>query len=243
MILEQQYQSYTSVEHNTWAELFERQSKTILQTAAAEFKKGFALLSFDPYKVADLSIVNKILRPASGWSVIPAPGLVSNRNFFSMLIHKQFPVTVTMRKPEEIAFSELPDIFHDVYGHVPMLMNSMFCEFMTKYSDMAINYSEDDAIVACFGRLYWFTMEMGLIKEDDELKPFGGAILTSSGEIENIRKPMVPKYPFNIDQVINTEYDNFQLQKEYFYINSFYDLFKSLNDIGPCIDKMLVGKI
>jgi phenylalanine-4-hydroxylase len=148
-----------------------------------------------------------------------------------------------MRKPEEISFSELPDIFHDVYGHVPMLMNNMFCDFMTKYSSIAIDYSDDDNIVACFGRLYWFTMEMGLVREGGELKPFGGAILTSSGEIENIRNPLVAKHHFDLEQVINTEYDNLQLQKEYFYIDSFYELFQSLTDMSFHIDKMLAAKL
>jgi phenylalanine-4-hydroxylase len=238
MILQQDYQSYTSEDHHTWSVLFERQSQSILRIASDEFKKGFALLSLDPHKVAHFSDVNKILKKVSGWSVIPAPGLVSNREFFTMLCNKQFPVTISMRKPEEIAFAELPDIFHDIYGHVPMLMNTLFCDFMTRYSDAAISYSDDDAIVAYFGRLYWFTMEMGLVNEGGVLKPFGGAILTSSGEIENIRNPAVPKRAFNLEQVIHTEYDNLQLQKQYFYIESFYDLFQSIGQMPAIIERM-----
>ena len=243
MTLQQDYSYYTQEDHTTWSILFERQSKSILRIASEEFKKGFALLSLDPMKVAKLTDVNKVLQKVSGWSVIPAPGLVSNRDFFSMLCNKQFPVTVSMRKPDEIAFSELPDIFHDIYGHVPMLMNTMFCEFMSKYSSIAINYSDDDSIVACFGRLYWFTMEMGLVSENGVLKPFGGAILTSSGEIENIRNPAVPKRMFNLEQVIHTDYNNLELQKEYFYIESFYDLFQSLTDMRSHIEKIQAANI
>ena len=239
----QEYENYSQEDHATWSTLFERQSKTILKIASSEFVKGFNLLSLDPHHVANLGTVNKMLKDVTGWRVIPASGLVSNKDFFSLLRDKKFPVTVSMRKPEEIAFSELPDIFHDVYGHVPMLMNRMFCEFMSAYSGLAIDFSEDEGITACFGRLYWFTLEMGLIREDNVIRPFGGAILTSSGEVDNINNPDVPKHPFNLLQVINTPYDNLQLQKEYFFIDSFHQLFDSLKDLKVYLDKQRIVHI
>lgn len=112
-----------------------------------------------------------------------------------------------------------------------MLMNSLFCDFMSEYSQIAINYLNDENAVTAFGRLYWFTLEMGLIKEDGVMKPFGGAILTSSDEIKNITNPDIPKYPFSLEQIIATPYDNLKIQKEYFYVESYGQLFESLSNI------------
>ncbi|SEN90815.1 Phenylalanine 4-hydroxylase [Chitinophaga rupis] len=240
MYPEQNYLLYTEEDHRTWTTLFERQSSTILRIAATEFQKGFKQLSLAPDRVANMEMVNNMLYPATGWKVIPVEGLVPNRDFFTMLINKQFPVTVHMRKPHEIDFAELPDIFHDVYGHVPMLMNSLFCEFMANYSSIAINYAENDDIVNYFGRLYWFTLEMGLIRENDILKPYGGAILTSSGEVKNIDDSRIPKHAFNLQQIISTPYDNLKIQQEYFYIDSFYQLFDSLKDMRRLADSLAV---
>jgi phenylalanine-4-hydroxylase len=227
----QNYDSYSEKDHNTWSLLFKRQSNFILNEAAEEFKKGFKMLSISPDKVVNLEELNKKLSEISAWNVTGVSGLVPNNLFFSMLKNKKFPVTVTMRKPEELAFSELPDIFHDVYGHVAMLLNETFSKFMVEYSRIALKYIDDETTVSYFGRLYWFTLEMGLIKEGGHLKPYGGAILTSSGEIENINNPSIAKYPFDLEKVIHTEYDNLKVQKEYFFIESFEQLFSSLHDL------------
>jgi phenylalanine-4-hydroxylase len=237
MELSQDYNSYSPADHQTWSVLFEKQQERVATYAAAEFKKGFDLLSLDPTCIARLEQVNAVLMPVSGWSVIPASGLVSNKEFFFQLINKKFPITVKIRRPEELTFSELPDIFHDICGHVPMLMNNLFCEFMSEYSKIAINYLDDENAVTAFGRLYWFTLEMGLIREKEGLKPFGGAILTSSDEILNISHPDVPRHPFNLEQIIATPYDNLKLQKEYFYIESYEQLFDSLSGIRNVLGK------
>jgi len=233
----QNYASYSEEDHNTWSLLFKRQSDFTLNSAAEEFKKGFRKLSFPKDRVVNLDELNKKLSEISDWNVAGVTGLVPNELFFSMLENKKFPVTVTMRKPEELAFAELPDIFHDVYGHVAMLLNETFSKFMVEYSRIALKYLEDETTVEYFGRLYWFTLEMGLIQEDGVLKPYGGAILTSSGEIENINNPAVKKQPFDLEKVIHTPYDNLKVQKEYFFIESFEQLFSSLQEMDALLAK------
>ncbi|MDO6435715.1 phenylalanine 4-monooxygenase [Flavitalea sp. BT771] len=237
MIVEQDYTGYTAADHNTWSVLFQRQGKAVLTHAAGEFKKGFSSLSLDPHRIPMLEDVNRLLATVSGWSLVPVTGLVPNDVFFGLLIQKRFPITVSMRSPGEIDFAELPDIFHDVYGHVPMLMNELFCEFMSDYSHIAINYLDDPGIIDYFGRFYWFTLEMGLIREDDLLKPYGAAILTSAGEIRNIQSAATAKRPFDLHTVITTRYDNLHLQKEYFYIDSFDQLFDGLKGMQALLDK------
>jgi len=236
-MIKQNYASYTNEDHQTWSLLFERQSRFILDEAAEEFKKGFKTLSIPSDKVVNIDELNRTLDRLCDWNVVGVTGLVPNELFFDMLQNKKFPVTVTMRKPHELAFSELPDIFHDVYGHVAMLLNETFSSFMVEYSRIALKYIDDVTTVEYFGRLYWFTLEMGLIQEKGKLRPYGGAILTSSGEIENINSPAVARHPFNLEQVIHTPYDNLKVQKEYFFIDSFQQLFDSLQDMDMLLEK------
>lgn len=235
MYIPQIYESYSDEQHQTWRALFQRQYGIITHNASESFLRGFRLLSLDSERIARLEDVNEKLVKTSGWSVVGVAGLVSNRDFFQMLIEKKFPVTVNMRNADEIDFSELPDIFHDIYGHVPMLLNEMYCEFMAEYSKLAIKYVDDEVATNLFGRLYWFTLETGLVYEAGETKPYGGAILTSKNEILNIKNELIPKHDFDLYKLIGTEYNSLKLQKEYFVIKSFEQLFDSLRDIEKCV--------
>src|ERR1041385_5317302 len=167
MIAEKKTATYAAEDHATWRHLFGRQTKTIQARAAREFLDGFNLLSLDPKRVPTLADVNQKLRTLSAWQVAPANGLVPIRDFFDMLNERKFPVNTNIRRPSEIDFSELPDLFHDIVGHVPMLFdNTVFGEFMQRYSRISRGYTHSDLAMTYCSRLYWFVIEMGLKREN-----------------------------------------------------------------------------
>jgi phenylalanine-4-hydroxylase len=175
--------------------------------------------------------LSRRLESISGWTLVPVTGLIPTKAFFYLLINKKYPITVSIRKPWEIDFSEQPDIFHDVCGHLPMLTNYKFIKFLTAYSIIALKYIYNDRAVDFLGRLYWYTYEMGLINEEGTCKPYGAAIITSAGEIANVRRADIPKYPFELSHIFSTPYNPYKLQNEYFVINSFDDLFNCIESL------------
>jgi (S)-3,5-dihydroxyphenylglycine transaminase len=241
-IVDQNYENYTEEDHNVWKTLCERQGKLDQGRISRDYLKGFINLEIDREKVVRIEEVSKRLEAISGWTLIPVTGLLPTRDFFYMLINKRYPVTVPIRKPFEIDFSEQPDIFHDICGHLPLLTNEKFTRFLTAYSIIAIKYINHDRAVEFLGRLYWYTYEMGLINEDGQTKPYGGAVITSAEEIENVYKGNIAKYPFDLEHIFKTAYNPFKLQNEYFIINSFDDLFNSLEHLEDTLQRHLLLK-
>jgi monomeric phenylalanine-4-hydroxylase len=230
-ITEQFYKNYSEQDHETWKILCDRQSNLDHTKIAKVYLEGFESLKIGNSKIPKISEVSARLKEVSGWTLIPVTGLLKPKEFFLMLINKEYPVTVSIRKPHELDFSEQPDIFHDICGHLPLLTNEQFVKYLTKYSIIAIKYVKNERAIEFLGRLYWYTYEMGLIREDGQNKPYGGAVITSSEEIKNIERKKENIYQFNIDRIFNTKYNPFDLQNEYFYINSFDELFQSLKSI------------
>lgn len=224
----QNYHLYTPEDNNTWSILCGRQVKLRKGIVSQEYLKGFDLLQLDHNRIVEIEELSNRMQEVSGWTLIPVTGLIPTKDFFYMLINKKYPVTISIRKPHEIDFSEQPDIFHDVLGHLPLLTNEKFYRFLTAYSIIALKYVNNERAVEYLGRLYWYTYEMGVIVENGELKPYGGAIITSEEEITHMRNESTPKHPFDIDHIFRTPYNPFKLQNQYFIITSFDDLFESL---------------
>lgn len=240
LFVSQNWENYKAEDHETWSTLMNRQMKMHNGKISNEFLKGYHDLQLDKTRIIKIEELSKRIEAISGWTLVPVNGLIPTRDFFYMLINKMYPVTVFIRRPGEIDFSEQPDIFHDVCGHLPLLTNEKFIKFLTTYSTIALKYVNNDRAIDLLGRLYWFTYEMGLIEEEGEMKPYGGAIITSAGEINNINDPNIPKYPFSLDHIFRTPYDLYKLQKEYFVIQSFDDLFNSLEDLEPKLIEYLL---
>lgn len=236
----QDYDMYLPEDHETWSILSGRQSNLHNQYVSREYLNGLEKLKLDKNRIIKIDEISDMLESISGWTLVPVTGLIPTRDFFYMLINKKYPITVPIRKPSEMDFSEQPDIFHDVYGHLPLLTNEKFIKFLTAYSIIALKYVNNDRAIDFLGRLYWFTYEMGLINENGEYKPYGGAIITSAGEMANIRKEEIPKYQFDLERIFKTPYDNFKLQKEYFVIDSFDDLFNSIERLETTLIEQLL---
>lgn len=232
---------YSAEDHETWAKLNQRVNLLHDGRVSKTFIDGCRNLDFDRQKIIRLEDLSNRMEAISGWTLIPVSGLIPTMDFFYMLTNKKYPITVSIRKPWEIDFSEQPDIFHDIYGHLPLLLNEKFMQFITTYSKTALDYVHNERAVEFLGRLYWYTYEMGLIAEDGVYKPYGAAIITSANEIRNSKDDRVPKHPYSIDQVFHTPYNPFDLQKEYFVINSFDDLCESMQDLEARIEENLAA--
>ena len=229
--IKQNYGLYESTDHDTWAVLSQRHEALQEANISKEYLNGFADLQLDKKKIVRINELSKRLEAISGWTLIPVTGLIPTRDFFYMLINKRYPVTVSIRRYSEIDFSEQPDIFHDVCGHLPLLTNEKFIRFLTAYSIIALKYVSNDRAIEFLGRLYWYTYEMGVIFEDGCYKPYGGAIITSAEEIANLNNPLVPKHRFDLNNIFKTPYNPYKLQNEYFVIDSFDDLFDSIEHL------------
>ncbi|NSL86202.1 phenylalanine 4-monooxygenase [Chitinophaga sp. Mgbs1] len=222
---------YQETDHHTWSQLFEKQHQLGNEHLSSAYLEGYEKLGLNDRRIVRIEDISRRLEAMSGWTLVPVAGLIPTRDFFYMLINKKYPVTVYIRQPHELDFSEQPDIFHDVYGHLPLLTNEKFTRFLTSYSIIALKYVNNDRAVDFLGRLYWFTYEMGLIKENGESKVYGGAIITSAEERANIESGAAPVYPFALDHVMNTPYNPYKLQQQYFVINSFDELFNVIEGL------------
>lgn len=237
--IDQDYNAYTGDDHLVWEELNRRQSALNRQMVSEEYWYGLDLLQIKNSKIPDIAELSKKLSGFTGWSLVPVKGLIPAADFFNLIINKRYPVTTGIRKASELDFSELPDIFHDILGHLPLLINKKFSDFLIEYSKIAIRYVTNEYAVELLARLYWYTYEMGLIIENNEFKVYGGAIITSANEIQNIQDPHVPKHSFNLDLIFRTPYNPYKLQNEYFVINDFSSLFNSLMNLESRLERHL----
>jgi phenylalanine-4-hydroxylase len=218
---------YTDEEKNTWSFLLRRQNELIKTRASKDFIRGVELLSFTD-ELPQHQEITDILNAHTGWGVAPVPALIQTQTFFDLLANKRFPAANFIRIPAEIDYIKEPDIFHEIYGHCPLLTNEPYANFMCEFSKIAAK--ADPKIQRRLFRLFWFTVEFGLIKEDNQYKAYGGGILSSKSEViysvesdVPLRRPMIAMdallTPFRIDI----------LQPEYFVIDSYEDLFKLID--------------
>lgn len=230
-VVDQKYNTYSESDHFVWEELNRRQSALNRNKISKEYLFGLDKLQLAKTRIADITHLSNKMSQLTGWSLVPVNGLIPAREFFTLIINKQYPITTSIRTVSELDFSEQPDIFHDIFGHLPLLLNRKFSDFLVAYSKISIKYVENEQAVEFLARLYWYTYEMGLINEENELKAYGGALITSANEIENIRNIRVPKHSFDLDLIFRTPYNPYKLQKEYFVIKDFSNLFDSLANL------------
>ncbi|MCP5381010.1 MAG: phenylalanine 4-monooxygenase [Kordiimonadaceae bacterium] len=228
--LEPKQREYKAKEHKTWDILFQRQLDILKGRACEQFFDGLKLLNFDSGGIPDFKKTNKILKSITGWSVVPVPMLIPDHVFFYHLANKRFPAGNFIRKREQIDYIEEPDVFHDVFGHVPLLTNPSFARYMEAYGRAgwkALDYNHLKALSA----LYWYTVEFGLINSIDGLRIYGAGILSSAEESPYSLEAKSPnRIHLNVDRVMRTDYKIDDLQQSYFVIDSFEELFKQTEE-------------
>ena len=233
-IIEQNWGAYSVADHNTWKTLYNRQLETLKARVCEEYLEGLKTLHLVADTVPDFAQMNKHLRAATGWEVLAVPGLIASKPFFSMLANRQFPAGTFIRTPEQLDYLEEPDIFHDVFGHIPLLSNPAYANYMQEYGRAGLAALEHKGI-KFLARLNWYTIEFGLIKNNGEVKAYGAGIMSSYGEAKYLfNDPSANWLQFDIDRVLRTGYYIDDLQASYFTIDSFESLFKQ------CIERPFI---
>ncbi len=223
--IDQPYERYTEEEQARWRFLYERQRKLLAGYASEAFIHGLEKLNADE-AIPRLDDANEVLRKATGWELVAVPGLIPDDVFFNHLANRRFPVSWWMRREDELDYLVEPDIFHDFFGHVPLLSNPVFAEYMRKYG-MGGPKAIEHGAQKMLARLYWYIVEFGLIDTSGGLRAFGAGMLSSKNEtIYSINDPKPNRIGFDLERVLNTDYMVDDFQKTYFVINSFDQLFE-----------------
>lgn len=220
------YCLYTDAENAIWAELYARQRKAIEHAATEEFIHGLQLLNLPTDRVPQLPEVSAVLKRETGWTLEAVPALIPFDYFFELLASKRFPAATFVRVREELDYLQEPDIFHELFGHSPMLTNPYFAEFTHAFGKLGLKASEEDRVF--LARLYWFTVEFGLIrKPGGALKIYGGGILSSIGETDYaVHSERPQRHRFRVLEALRTPYRIDIMQPVYFVIEDLRELFE-----------------
>ncbi|UAB72469.1 phenylalanine 4-monooxygenase [Vibrio sp. SCSIO 43132] len=215
---------WTDEENSVWHQLVERQLGCIQNKACDEYMDGLDKLNLPSDRLPQLEEINAVLKPATGWQCEAVPALISFDRFFELLANKHFPVATFIRTKEDMEYLQEPDIFHEIFGHCAMLTHPAFAAFTEKYGKLGLNASKEDRVF--LARLYWFTVEFGLIKNQNGLSIYGGGILSSPGETQYVYsgKPMIA--PLDPIEVLRTPYRIDIMQPKYFYLDGIEQLFE-----------------
>jgi phenylalanine-4-hydroxylase len=224
--VEQQWGAYTPDQHELWRRLYARQAALIPDYACDEFSDTLKVLNFGE-GIPRFDAINARLGPATRWQLVAVPGLVPDLVFFEHLANRRFPVTVWLREPREFDYIVEPDVFHDFFGHVPMLFNPIFANYMQAYGRGGIKAHALGAI-EMLSRLYWYTVEFGLIDSPRGLRTYGAGILSSGGEIGYcLESPDPNRIGFDLLRIMQTRYKIDTYQETYFVIRDFEQLFEA----------------
>jgi phenylalanine-4-hydroxylase len=224
--VDQDWDAYSAQEHELWRRLYRRQASLVPRYACAEFRATLATLNFGE-GIPRFDAINEKLRAASGWQLVAVPGLVPDLTFFEHLAQRRFPVTVWLRDPAEFDYIVEPDLFHDFFGHAPMLFNPVFANYIQAYGRGGIKAHALGAI-EMLARLYWYTVEFGLIETPEGLRTYGAGILSSGGEIAYcLESPDPNRIGFDLVRIMQTRYKIDTFQETYFVIRDFEQLFEA----------------
>jgi len=222
--VDQGWEHYTPAEHATWKLLFERQERLLPGRACAEFVAGMAALPIAHDTIPDFRRLSEVLMASTGWQVVAVPGLVPDDVFFDHLAHRRFPAGNFLRRADQLDYIEEPDVFHDVFGHVPLLMHPVFADYLQAYGLGGLKAQRLGAL-AQLARVYWYTVEFGLLRGDDGLQIYGAGIVSSFAETSfAIDDPSPNRLGFDLARVMRTRYRIDDFQETYFVLNGLKDL-------------------
>lgn len=227
--ISQGWESYSAAEHAMWDRLFERQSKVLAGRAAPEVLNGMAALTLHGGGIPDFRRLSDALGSRTGWEVVAVPGHVPEAVFFDHLANRRFPAGYFIRRPEQIDYLEEPDVFHDVFGHVPLLVDPVFADFLQKFGELACKAEAHGGLLA-MARLYWFTVEFGLTQHENGLRLYGAGIASSSKEsVWSLEADTPRRIAFDLPRVLRSDYNIDDLQRTYMVVRDFEQLFEAVS--------------
>ncbi|WP_300395804.1 phenylalanine 4-monooxygenase [Henriciella sp.] len=238
--IDQGWSSYSDEEHAVWDLLYKRQMDVLPGRAAPEFLDGLKALDLGRGGIPEFETMSDELESLTGWRVVAVPGLVPDEVFFDHLANRRFPAGQFIRKREELDYLQEPDVFHDVFGHVPMLTNPVFADYMEAYGKgglRSLNY----AALKNLASLYWYTVEFGLIRSGEGLRIYGAGIVSSKSEsIFALEDPSPNRVGFDLERLMKTDYRIDDFQQTYFVIDSYDQLFRATvdTDFAPIYERL-----
>ena len=241
--IRQRWEDYTPEQHGIWRTLYKRMEKILPGRACDEFMSGLRALDIGAGQIPNLERMSDALEKLTGWRAVPVPSLVPDDIFFEHLANKRFPVGRFIRRKDQLDYIEEPDIFHDTFGHVPMLAHPVFGDYMQAYGKGGQRALKEFGMLKQLARLYWYTVEFGLINNPGGMRIYGSGIVSSSAEsVYALDNPSPNRIAFNLERVMRTDYRIDDFQETYFVIDSFEKLFKdTYQDFGPLYAKLKSG--
>ena len=234
--------NWSSEEDSVWHDLVERQLVLVKQRACKEYLAGLELLNLPLDRAPQIVDINRVLKETTGWQIEPVPALINFDRFFALLADKKFPVATFLRTREEFDYLQEPDFFHEIFGHCAMLTNPQFAEFTHTYGRLGKSANNKERVY--LARLYWFTVEFGLVKEQGKTKIYGGGILSSPGETVYALDDDIPvRSTLDVHTVLRTPYRIDIMQPQYFVLDDISQLYElSQKDLMSCVkDAMTAG--
>ena len=226
-VVEQPWDSYTRTDHEVWDTLYKRQRELLPGRACKEFLAGVERFGLGDGGIPKFSELNQVLGKTTGWELVAVEGLLPDEVFFDHLANRRFPVSWWIRKPDQLDYLSEPDLFHDLFGHVPLLLNPVFADYMQAYGRGGMKaFAIGPEALMNLTRLYWYTVEFGLINTDEGMRIYGAGIVSSKGESIYCLDSAAPnRIGFGLERVMNTRYRIDTYQQTYFVIDSFEQLF------------------
>jgi phenylalanine-4-hydroxylase len=236
--IDQGFEHYTPAEHAVWKTLFERQTSLLPGRACDAFVAGMRALPIGPDGIPDFRRLSGVLMQHTGWQVVAVPGLVPDEVFFEHLAHRRFPAGSFIRKVHELDYLEEPDVFHDVFGHVPMLMNPVIADYIQAYGVGGLR-AQELGVLPQLARVYWYTVEFGLVEEHGGLRIYGSGIASSFTEsVFALDDPSPNRIRFDLERVMRTNYRIDDFQETYFVLRHLDDLLELAKvDFAPLYER------
>lgn len=237
--IDQGWERYSTAEHATWKRLYERQARLLPGRACDEFIDGMRRLPLGADEIPDFRRLSEVLHRATGWQVVAVPGLVPDEVFFEHLAHRRFPAGRFIRDPQSLDYLEQPDVFHDVFGHVPMMMNPVLADYIQAYGVGGLR-AQKLGVLPQLARVYWYTVEFGLLEQRDGLRIYGSGIVSSHAEsLFALDDPSPNRVRFDLERVMRTRYRIDDFQETYFVIGGLDELLELARiDFAPIYDRV-----
>ncbi|HEX7940022.1 MAG TPA: phenylalanine 4-monooxygenase [Gemmatimonadaceae bacterium] len=228
--ISQNYARYTTEDHDVWRILFERRMSTLRDTGSHVFLEGMQRIGLSAQRVPDLTEVNRLLGSSTGWNAVGVRGFIPAAEFFGSLARRRFPTTLAVRPRAQLDYLPEPDIFHDVFGHVPLHSHPVFADFLQRFGALAAAAKTEQETTE-MARLFWFTVEFGLIRERGGVRIYGSGLISSHGDAANALGARCERRPFELDSVLSQPFEIDHFQNVLYVIDSFDQLFDAVNEI------------
>jgi phenylalanine-4-hydroxylase len=227
-LIQQKYAEYSEEQHSVWQDLVLRRWPQIEAHGCREYLEGYQIIGLQKERLPNLDAISEKLRPRTGWSTTPVSGFLPASAFFEMLAARMFPTTTWLRSRDSLEYTPEPDIFHDVFGHVPMHAHRVFADFLQHYGSVCARI-EDQELLERLGRLFWYTVEFGLIRQDGAVKVYGSGVISSHRECSNVIEGGCEVRDFQLEEVLRTPVRVDRIHKVLFAIASFDQLYEAMH--------------